>query len=504
MEQEFENPLLSLGQAISIGGEYVRPDIGRQMLTELVPDSVRLLINPSWDALRSALSDLQRRCRRNRLSDSQLRTLFDAGNHPGFFSAVVKAAERAPRQYGHDFSSTQAAACWLGDGLVGFVLRRESTPPGESVSSPVYPLTPADGDDFDPQKYFESVCTTFWTRLTDGQIAGLEQWMLAEAMVKAAREEERLRIDAMERAERRLVAKEVRKEQEQRRAEERRRTMVALFRGVEPTFATHLADACRSIGGTLAGEGQEFVRWSDFKKRWPSLADKYSNDFLPLLEDGRVSACALRQIGGTHRDFTLGLGLWTGMQRLFPVPQVVFRVECQQLLQRLAGQGEGFKRVTRKITVFNERSKRSHPTEKWGVGWLRVHVDDGNQIVFVDEVQSDVLELLDAGKEPPLKEPSEQVMRALRPWNLHGFASVHRWANDIGYRVAIHGRQSCLLKPGMTRSERKWNLYYQPIIKQFGLKEETVPGYPAPIMVEAPSGILGRPGPREGIEPNNA
>ena len=483
MGPAFEHPLLTHEQALALGGEYVRPDIGPRLLAELVPDSVRLLINPSWDVLRSSLSDLQKGCRRNLLSEAQVRAVFEASRQPSFFSAVMKAAEHAPRQYGYDFSSTQAAACWLGEGLVGFVLKRAATPPGDPASSPVYPLKPTDGGDFNPQAWLESVCTTFWTRLTDGQIAVLERWMLAEAMVKAAREDERRRIKAVERAERRLIAEAVQKEQEQRRAEERRQAMVALFRGVEPAFETHLSDACQTISETLLREEQESIRWSDFKKRWPSIADRYSDDLLPLLEDGRMPTRALKEVRG-QRDFTLGLGFWIGSQRLFSSPQIVFRVECQRLLQGLAGQGDGLKHLTEKLVRFNDRAKRWHPTETWGVGWLRVHADDGNRLAFVDEVQSDIMEALERLAQGDAKEPAERVMRALRPWNLHGFASVRRWARAIGYRAAIHSRQSCLLKPGMTRSERKWNTYYQPIIRQFGLTEETVAGYPAPVMAE--------------------
>jgi len=69
-------------------------------------------------------------------------------------------------------------------------------------------------------------------------------------------------------------------------------------------------------------------------------------------------------------------------------------------------------------------------------------------------------------------------------WHIHGFATICQWARDIGYRAAMHSRESTKTKPGMTQSDRKWNTYYRPIIKRFGLKSETVDGYPAEIFVQ--------------------
>jgi hypothetical protein len=48
----------------------------------------------------------------------------------------------------------------------------------------------------------------------------------------------------------------------------------------------------------------------------------------------------------------------------------------------------------------------------------------------------------------------------------------------------MHSPESAGANPGMTPSERKWKTYYAPLIKQFGLKQESVPGYPGPIMIE--------------------
>ena len=86
------------------------------------------------------------------------------------------------------------------------------------------------------------------------------------------------------------------------------------------------------------------------------------------------------------------------------------------------------------------------------------------------------------------QEPAVAFAKAVRDWHIHGFASVKRWADEIGYRVAMHSRESAAAKSGMTQSDRKWSTYYAPIIKRFGLREEQVKGYPARICVgDAPA-----------------
>lgn len=115
------------------------------------------------------------------------------------------------------------------------------------------------------------------------------------------------------------------------------------------------------------------------------------------------------------------------------------------------------------------------------LGWLRVYVDDGNRLVFVDEIQSDSMETPRQMGRPGR---SSEIEDALCPWNLHGFASVREWAQALGYAVGVHSEASRDRKPGMTKSPRKWNLYYAPVIKLFDLKSDSVLGYPAPIMTD--------------------
>ena len=56
------------GGSKAVAREYIRPDLGKKLLAEVVPANTRLLINPTWDDLAAALAELQRRMRKNYLS----------------------------------------------------------------------------------------------------------------------------------------------------------------------------------------------------------------------------------------------------------------------------------------------------------------------------------------------------------------------------------------------------------------------------------------------------
>lgn len=451
--------------------EYIRPDLGSQMLSELVPESTRLLINPSWRDLSSALALLQCRTRRNRLPLERLRQLFENSQQPEFFSATVLSAESAPPSYRYDYPSTQAAACRLGDGLTGFLLTRAHTPPGDIISPALYPGRPEDSD-FDPEAWRDSVCLAFWTMLTDAEIDAVERKAIEYALV----------IDARRREEARQRERHVRTRRRERIAEAAKRTQTQLdllFKGVRPSYTTHLSEACRQIAGVVSNEGRESVPWHEFKKRWPSVAERYRNDLLPAVNNGSISVSSLLGMEGL-RMFSLSFGLWTGPQRVFQAPQIVFRVDARNLLSGLAKSDASLRDVIELVRRLNRASIRFHPTLEWTVGWLRVHVDDDNRMVFVDEIQSDTLERL--RQLTHTHSVTHEIECVLRPWNLHGFASICHWASTIHYAVGAHSERSRDHKAGMTKSSRKWNLYYESVIKLFGLREDSVPGYPAPVM----------------------
>lgn len=396
--------------------EYIRPDLTPKLLGEIVPAGTILLINPTQDELMKALSVMQKRMRKNQLSCEQLRQLYEDSRRDGFFSACISTADTAPQRYGFDYPSTQAAACRLGEGLIGFVLTRSLTPPGDTVRPPIYPFHPGDPD-FDPLVWFKSIMTTFWTRLTDEEIAALDRTAIEQAMLKFVLQREAQRAVEARRA-RQQRARDLQDERERIEiAEQRIRDQLThLFKGTCPEYATHLSEACSQIASSLTLEGRDAVAWNEFKKRWPSVADRYQNDLLPLIEDGGISVATLQKAQGA-RMFSLSLGLWTGAQRLFDAPQIVFRVEAKELVTRMVESDPGLKFVLEKVRKQNCLTSRYHPAQEWTAGWLRVHVDDDNRIVFVDEIQSDTLEYIRslAKFSAKLLPAAHKLAQALRP-----------------------------------------------------------------------------------------
>jgi len=450
--------------------DFIRSDMGERLLAELVPANVRVIINPTWDELKAALAKIQSRTRKNGLSVEKLRQIFDISQQTGFFSAADSSAQVAPSWYGYDYPCTQVAACHLGNGLTGFLLKRTHTPPGDLIPLPLYAAQPTDAF-FDPQEWLNSIAMAFWTRLTDEEINHIERTSLEFAVVIAARNREAARqrelmqprnLEAIEGAGKRAKSQ-----------------IESFFMGVRPSYTTHLAQACRGIADILTREGRETVTWREFKQRWTSIADRYRNDLLPVITNGMIPVMSLSEMRGEPL-FSLSFGLWQGSQRIFRAPQLVFRVEALNLLAGLARSNGSLYNIVGMLKQMNEAFMKCHPTLKWTAGWIRVHIDDDNRLVFVDEIQSDTLERLrQMEKDHP---ESCEVEKVLRPWNLHGFASICRWALAIGYSVGTHSEASRNLKAGMTQSARKWNSYYAPVIRLFDLKIENVPGYPAPIM----------------------
>lgn len=102
----------------------------------------------------------------------------------------------------------------------------------------------------------------------------------------------------------------------------------------------------------------------------------------------------------------------------------------------------------------------------------------------MDEVQSDAIELaLKYSKDQRYTQAAKEFISECSSWNLHAFATVYQWANNIGYRAAIHSRESAKKIEYMTRSERKWASYYSPIIKKFKLRKQQFERYPAEIFI---------------------
>lgn len=513
--------------------DYMRPDA--------IPDPAggQILIDPTWKELCAALQRVQGGCRLNRIPESQLKELYGQAQGKDFFSARLMTADEAPAGYGFPYHSTQACACRLG-AVTAFLVKREATAPGDYVRYPVYPLTPRD-DGFNYLDWLDSVVRIFWTRLKDDEIDSLQmkpivakmknehqrlldtqhpdkKWYVAQIKrlkrrplapeqlarrrqredERAARRKAEYESQLKERQEQKSQ-EDKQKELERRKNEENRLKLISIMlKGKEPRFVSYWQDSCESILLTLKAEGKDSVSWKEFQRRWASLAATYARHIIPLIKNGAVSLAELADVEPVPM-FTLSMGLWTGSQRLFQKsPQLVFRINSQRLYTRFAGENLETRMAVNEA-LLNVSS--GHPADEWNVGWLRVHKDGTNKLAFVDEVQSDALEELRQTYRPgkdrqqylnsrrkKLKildgQEVRRIEKALRPWNLHGFATVKHWAHSIGYRAAIHSSESAQKKLGMTPSNRKWNTYYAPIISHYRLTTESFPRYPAQIMVE--------------------
>lgn len=107
--------------------------------------------------------------------------------------------------------------------------------------------------------------------------------------------------------------------------------------------------------------------------------------------------------------YALNLDAWTGQQRTFDAPQIVFRITAQGLLEdlreRSALRADRLRdHQARAKTVYN-------PSTQSTIGWLRVYVDDAQRLIIIDEAQSDLIKTLYSEQVYPLDGASSAVIR---------------------------------------------------------------------------------------------
>ena len=439
--------------------EYIRPEINQWTLKEFLGGR-SVVINPTWEDVLKTVKDTEKRCRKNLLEIEEARRVWQCVMEDGADEAWAGKWSCPPR-FPYGIQGTVLEIIRISDDLVGLVCERQAVE-SEQESRPVTfgALSGKMQDrNASPLEWLEAILLVFWMFLSEEEIEQLDRWVLQRAMELAA---ERQADDEAGRI---------------RSRERRRQQILALFGETLPTFTSEFQDAGRRIAGILESDSRQDVTWKDFKKRWPSLAARYQKELAVLLTDNRLRVSDLRDLPD-ESPFVLSLSLWKGMERLFHQPQAVFSIRCpsvhRQFLQE-GGEHEFLSRTLREVAGTTR-----HPGTRTTVGWLRVHVDDKHRLCFVDEVQSDTLEY--ARRMPATA--AKEFVKQCNDWHIHGFATICQWARDIGYRAAMHSRESANTKPGMTQSDRKWNTYYRPIIKRFGLESETIEGYPADIFVQ--------------------
>ncbi|MCC5828338.1 MAG: hypothetical protein JJU36_02715 [Phycisphaeraceae bacterium] len=400
-----------------------------------------------------------------------------------------------PNEFKYPIHVTVMQMVRLSKSLIGMYIDTQTLHPGESSRLPVIHCTP-ELRSRSVRRWLKEVEYEFGRYLTESQ------WKEINDEANAEQNEEREKRQALvaekprprteeeaarsERLERRMAEMREKRLAKRRATDRRRRAWAKSKRDVMRLFGDYLPDdhdgraadevafALGSIADTLTAESKPAIRWRELKQRWPSVTDRFRNDIMWLDLPDPISVERLRNICG-GQEFKLSTSVWESWQRIFAVPQLVVHVCAFDAYRDLRIREDSGMNDT-EIKDLNPHFKHVEDA----VGWLRVHVDTKNQLFFVDEVQSDVIEALRKRRGPA----GDQFISATSRWHLFGFGNLCRWAMDAGFRAAIHSRESAATIPGMTKSDRKWNEYYQSIIKRFRLVLAEMDGYPGPIHVQ--------------------
>ena len=430
----------------------------------LFSEGCEVQLNPDLTWLDQALDKVQARARTNRLTlqvaAETLRRVTIGGE-----TSACAGLKNCPASFRYPITTTQVVVARLDDDLIACSIGRRVVAPGESCLPPVC----ADPIE-EPMQWLQQVVTTFWTRLDDRRIERLRRGAVARTLAIAAAD----------------VGQDWRDCARGRAAAKRRLQVEHLSHGAEPIHVTELEASLRRIADELRGASCHEVTWRAFQQRWPSIATRYRRELRHVFRQGSASVQALQLVSPDPGTFWLSFDTWWGPQMIFGGTQLVVQV-CSTLLAD-DGASETYLNSVLVRQLREKAIATPHPGSAETVGWLRVHIDDQHRLVFIDEVQSDVIERLREAACAGGDVGARALMVALGDWILHGFSTIARWADAIGYRVAMHSRASAACISGKTRSERKWNVYYAPLIKQQGMQLASFDGYPAPIWFDTGPG----------------
>jgi hypothetical protein len=428
---------------------FTRPELSANDIDEFQAAKC-IMINPDLTDVALALQIAEKGCRKNKLpldeAQAAWRTVCEGD------ALTAGAGEwSAPKRARFDTAGTVLQIVRFSDDLVGLSCDRQDVFPGQTSSYPV-PDLPKRARLPRVFSWLQSALQIFWTHLSDEEIDSLESQFAYRVMASAKRRK----------------AREV---------AQRKKVLDALYQGPPPEFVTEFNNTCLQIGEELQQTPETSVSWQTLKKTHPSATSRYQTDFLLMLDEGKIS---IEKLTATTSDtpYRVHFSVWEGPMRIFDEPQLVFEIRNPTIHSRFASMGGAYEDTSYRLKDVAGRD--CHPGTATTIGWLRVHVDDDNHLCFVDEVQSDTLEAAYQMEGAAAAE----FYKECQDWHIHGFATISRWAAQIGYRAAIHSKDSAMKKDGMTQSDRKWNTYYRAITKRFNLIEEGVAGYPEKIWVQ--------------------
>ena len=428
---------------------YTRPELSAEDL-KLLQAGKCVMINPSQADIALALKRTEKGCRKNKLQLQVAQAALQTVNNREVLSSGA-GQWSCPGHFQYGFQGTVLQVVRLSENLIGLYCDRQDVVPGQSSSYPV-PFFSIQDKREEPTIWMNRVLTVFWMYLSDEEIAQIERDVVYLVMENAA----------------------------SHNPEIRRKILDTLYRGVPPRLVSEYQVNCLKIAQELREKDLKEIPWNQFKKDYPSLVARYQAELMLLTEDNKLRVEQLESVK-TKTPYNLFFSLWTGPQRLFDQPQIVLSICNFNIHREFDNCGEEYQKVSRKLKQVAGR--QCHPGTAMTIGWLRIHVDDERKLCFVDEVQSDTLE---AARQIN-NEAARNFLNQCTDWQLHGFATICQWAREIGYRAAIHSRDSAAEKPDMTQSDRKWNTYYRPIIKRFGLTKASFDTYPADIWVSVGS-----------------
>ena len=441
--------------------QYIRPELTRADLKSF-QIAKYVAINPARGDISTALRAAEKQCKTNLLPLTEALAAFDTFKDDALHSVFV-GHKQCPRHYKYPLDCTVLQLIRLTDRMTGVICDRQSVTPGGRTRAPlrVGPEGLLSGKS--PATSLNNAIQFFWPYLSDEDLDELHTQCALYVMGSWSK------------------ARDAEKTIHKNRLKQRKQSLERLFRGVKPRLTTEFEIHCRLIARELQDTGKQDITWREFKQTYPGIASRYQTDLLKLQHKQTISSAQLRQVE-YPTDFDLRLIAWEGPMRQFEAPQLLLQIRNIPLHFRFS-QGTLFhQELSAEIKQLTRNTE--HPTTENTIGWLRVHLDDDNRLCFIDEVQSDALELAyELTRKARYTSVANEFMDACSNWNLHAFATVYQWALLIGYHPAIHSRESAAEKDMMTESERKWRTYYDPIIRKYKLKPESFTNYPADIYV---------------------
>lgn len=446
-----------------MGKYFIREELTAQDLKEFQLAKC-IVINPKRDDIVKLLAQVQKRCRKNIISPSWAQRIYDEFMITGEASLYIGDFS-CHAYFHHPEQGTIFQLIRLADGVIGLICDRQEVLPGCSAEPPIdVPFEGIFSGD-DPLRTFNEIMSYFWPFLSDEHMDAIYQQCTSHVLG-------------------RLLHTRNEDEEADKAGHEVIKKLACLGK---PKFTSEFAHSCQNIASNIINSGSDAVSWKQIKQQYPGITNRYKPYFVGMVRQGKVSLAELEAAKYTT-NFDCRITIWEGESRIFNVPQLVLQIRNIPLYKQLQQAG-GFKRqLTEHLKTCAKNSE--HPCTEHTIGWLRVHLDIENRLCFVDEVQSDALEMANELKrEPNYKDAVSILNQNCDRWHMHAFATISHWAESMGFKAAIHSRESAAELMYMTRSERKWRVYYESIIKQFGLRQTKVSGYSKYIYVAQTSTI---------------